>query len=395
MKHLGFWSIFSALVGIGLSFFADDRVVAVAEVVSKGFMNLLKFISLPVIFFSLAATIANLGDGKHVGKVLSVTLRYALFTTGIAALVALLLYQFIDPAFGLVKIGVPHHVPVFDVSLDEIIPDNLFVMFERHNVVAIVVFALIFGYLVTELPEAEQKFMAASLKSVFSLFLLMAELLMQLLPFVVWAFVLGISSQDNPLQTIELLGGYLLCVLLANAVQGLLVLPAMLAYYKVSVVNMIKAVWPALMMAAITKSSTATLPLTMRCVKEKTAIDPERSKVILPLCCTVNMNACAAFIYITVLFVSQINGIDFSLLDQVVWIALSVIAAFGNAGVPMGCYFMATAYLVNMNVPTDMMGLILPFYAFIDMVETPLNIWSDVSILAVIDRKSRVQTDPA
>ena len=53
----------------------------------------------------------------------------------------------------------------------------------------------------------------------------------------------------------------------------------------------------------------------------------------------------------------------------------------------MGYYFMASAYLVNMNVPTDMMGLILPFYAFIDMVETPLNIWSDVSILAVIDRK--------
>ena len=212
MKHLGFWSIFSALVGIGLSFFADDRAFAVAEVVSKGFMNLLQFISLPVIFFSLAATIANLGDGKHVGKVLSVTLRYALFTTGIAALIALLLYQFIDPAFGLVKIGVPHHVPVFDVSLDEIIPDNLFVMFERHNVVAIVVFALIFGYLVTELPQAEQKFMAASLKSVFSLFLLMlnsnAIITFCGVGICAWNF-----SQDNPLRTIELLGGYYVCCL--------------------------------------------------------------------------------------------------------------------------------------------------------------------------------------
>ena len=70
-------------------------------------MNLLKFIQPACDFLLLAATIANLGDGKHVGKVLSVTLRYALFTTGIAAIVALLLYQFIDPAFGLVKIGVP------------------------------------------------------------------------------------------------------------------------------------------------------------------------------------------------------------------------------------------------------------------------------------------------
>ena len=186
-----------------------------------------------------------------------------------------------------------------------------------------------------------------------------------------------------------------MCVLLANCVQGLIVLPAMLVYYRVSVLKMARAVWPALMMAAVTKSSTATLPLTMRCIDEKTSISKESSKVILPLCCTVNMNGCAAFIYITVLFVSQINGVEFSFVDQLVWIALSVIAAFGNAGVPMGCYFMASAYLVNMNVPTDMMGLILPFYAFIDMVETPLNIWSDVSILAVIDQKSHLQSESA
>ena len=99
------------------------------------------------------------------------------------------------------------------------------------------------------------------------------------------------------------------------------------------------------------------------------------------------MNACAAFIYITVLFVAQINGVDFTFFDQCVWVVLSIVAAFGNAGVPMGCYFMASAYLVNMNVPTDMMGIILPFYTLLDMVETPINIWSDVSILAIINKR--------
>ena len=86
------------------------------------------------------------------------------------------------------------------------------------------------------------------------------------------------------------------------------------------------------------------------------------------------MNGCAAFILITVLFVSAEAGLYFSLPMMMFWILLSTLAAIGNASVPMGCYFLASAFLVSMGVPIGVMGLILPIYAFIDMIETALNV---------------------
>lgn len=262
-------------------------------------------------------------------------------------------------------------------------------MFAQHNVVAIVLFALLLGLVVTQLPETERDFLAQALSSIYVLFLKMAQLIILLLPLVVWSFVIGLLQQESAYGTMSSLAGYLACVFGANLIQGLLILPILLWYFRINIWSLFSAVSPALLMAALTKSSTASLPLTLSCIEERTDVSKEKADVILPLCATVNMNGCAAFIYVTVLFVAQVNGIDFSLGEKWLWVALSVLAAFGNAGVPMGCFFMASAYLVSMNISTDMMGVILPFYTLIDMMETPINIWSDVCVLSIIDRQDR------
>ena len=379
------------LVGIALTFTDIQLIDDIAHVLSDNFMNLLKFISLPIIFFSLSATITSLGEREKAGAILLDTLRFSLGTTVVAALIAMALYQWVEPASGLVKPDVIAHAPVFEKGLSSLVPDNIFVMFADQNVVAIVLFALLFGWITLELPEKERDFVSLSVQSIFQLFLRIAIVLMQLLPFVIWAFVLGLLHQENPLQTLELLGRYFSVVLGANFIQGFVVLPVLLMIYQLKPFEVLKSVWPALVMAAVTKSSTATLPLTIDCAKRRAKFSEKRSEMILPLCSTINMNACSAFIYVTVLFVAQINGVTFSTLDMFIWVFLSVMAAFGNAGVPMGCYFMATAYLVNMNVPTEMMGLILPFYTLLDMVETPINVWSDFSILAILDRSGKAK----
>jgi Na+/H+-dicarboxylate symporter len=69
------------------------------------------------------------------------------------------------------------------------------------------------------------------------------------------------------------------------------------------------------------------------------------------------------------------------------WIGLATLAAIGNAGVPMGCYFLASSFLVGMNIPIQLMGLILPFYALLDMVETSLNIWSDSCVAVIVEKE--------
>ena len=116
-------------------------------------------------------------------------------------------------------------------------------------------------------------------------------------------------------------------------------------------------------------------------------MNPKIAGFSLPLCTVINMNGCAAFILTTVLFVAGANGHLFSPLDLAFWVFMSVLAAVGNAGVPMGCFFLSSALLMGMDVPLHMMGLILPFYALIDMEETALNVWSDISVVSIVDKE--------
>ena len=83
----------------------------------------------------------------------------------------------------------------------------------------------------------------------------------------------------------------------------------------------------------------------------------------------------------------QNNGAEIDILTMILWIFISTIAAVGNAGVPMGCFFLSASLLTSMNVPINLLGLILPFYSLIDMVETALNVWSDACVAKIIDER--------
>ena len=127
--------------------------------------------------------------------------------------------------------------------------------------------------------------------------------------------------------------------------------------------------------------------MAMRCAEENVGISRRVASFTLPLCTTINMNACAAFILITVLFVSMSQGMTYTLPEMGLWIILSTIAAIGNAGVPMGCYFWASAFLATMNIPLHILGVILPFYTLIDMLESAINVWSDSCVTAIVQKE--------
>ena len=144
--------------------------------------------------------------------------------------------------------------------------------------------------------------------------------------------------------------------------------------------------WPALTLAFFSKSSSAALPLSLKCAEERAHLNHKVARFSFPMCTTINMNACAAFIFITVIFVSQINGASFSYFQLILWIFIASISAVGNAAVPMGCYFLASSLLAANNVPIEILGLILPVYALIDMLETAINVWSDSCVCALVDK---------
>jgi Na+/H+-dicarboxylate symporter len=147
--------------------------------------------------------------------------------------------------------------------------------------------------------------------------------------------------------------------------------------------------WPALSLAFFTKSSCAAMPLAINCAENNLNVQKHISRFSFPLCTSFNMNACAGFILITFLFIAETHGQVFSVWSFVQWALLSTVIAMGHAGVPMGCFFLASALVAQANLPLTLIGIILPFYSLLDMLESAINLWSDSCITLILNKQVR------
>lgn len=380
--------ILALLLGGILGFFDLPFVVSLADVISKLFINMLKLISLPMIFLAIVSTLSRMTSLSEAGVLLRRILTYTVATTLIAATIGMILFLIIQPVnLGeAVGVAVPRQGNYLSFLI-KIIPENPVQPFLENNVLGMAFLAAIFSIAILKLPKEQNHLLRDLFGALFSALLKVTSALIFLMPIGIFAFTIqfvqSIKGNAAQLQQLMLYG---LCVIGANLIQGLIILPLMLKLRAGSPMRTARAMLPALTMAFFTKSSNATLPLALECAKNRLGVSDKTASFSLPLCSIINMNGCAAFILITLFFVCGSQGIVFSPLQMIPWIFLASFAAIGNAGVPMGCFFLTTAFLIGMGVPVELMGIILPLYSLFDMVETALNVWSDSCITAVVDK---------
>lgn len=361
-----------------------------AQAVSHVFINLLKLVSLPIIFLSLIATASSMEDVSEIKNLGKRVIKYTLLTTILAATVALGFFLLINPVQSHIDNQALAQTSVqgsYVTYLLNVIPSNIVQPFVENNVIGVLILAMLLSFAILTLPVETRKVLHTFFSGLYGAIMKITTWVVRFMPIAIWAFItLFILDMHKGLE-LKSLALYLACVLLANLFQGFVVLPLLLKWKQLSPVRMAKGMLPALYVAFFTKSSSATLPMAMKCAEERLGVSRKIASFSLPLCTTINMNGCAGFILITVLFVSMSNGISFSMAEMLVWIFIATIAAVGNAGVPMGCYFLASAFLAAMNVPLNILGVILPFYTLIDMVETAINVWSDSCVTAIVHKE--------
>jgi len=401
MKRYTFFStiwliVYAFILGTITAYSSITMLLSLAEGVSNIFINLLMLISLPLIFLSITSTISGMEsfeDMKQLGKK---TIKYTFSTTIIAATIALVLFKIINPVREIISTAPNQVKNVGGISryfsfLAKIIPSNVIETFgDNSNVASVVFLAIMISFAVLSLPTENKKFIHLFFYNFFSAILKITNFIIFLIPIGVWAFVtisVKNMTQGSSEVSVKGIALYILCIALANTLQGVVVLPLLLKFKGISPIQTLKGASQALMVAFFSKSSTTALPITLKNTITNLNVSPRVANFTIPLCTTINMNGCAAFILTTVLFVSISNGISFSLLDMILWIFIATFAAIGNAGVPMGCYFLASAFLASLDVPLYIMGVILPIHAILDMPETTLNVWSDVCITKVIDKE--------
>lgn len=365
----------------------------VATTVSEIFINLLKLVSLPIIFLSIVSTASGMESLNEIKSLGKRVIKYTLLTTVIAAAIGLILFVAIDPVSVHAPAGQVNEVPAatqqgsYFAYLIKSIPSNIVQPFSENHVIGVLFIAMILSIAILSLPTQNRVVLHSFFSSLYAAIMKITTWIVRLMPLAIWAFItLFIKDMRQGLE-VKSLALYLACVILANLVQAFIVLPLLLKFKKISPMRMARGMMPALSVAFFTKSSSAALPMAMRCAQENIKMAPKVANFTLPLCTTINMNGCAAFILITVLFVSMSNGVAFSGPEMFLWIFIATLAAVGNAGVPMGCYFLASAFLAAMNVPLNILGIILPFYTMIDMLESAINVWSDSCVAAVVDKE--------
>lgn len=378
-------------LGIFCGFINVPLLLNFANSITELFLKAFKLIGAPIVFFSLSSCITGMkgfDEIKHIGKKI---ITYTFSTTLIASFVALILFLLIRPISpihsNIVEVEPTQHLSTYLSFLFQIIPDNLLSPFINNNIISVAFLGAIIGLATLHLPEKNKKSLHLLFSSIFSLILKITEYLIYLMPLAIWAFSMTFSTEIlSGKAEITHLALYAICVLGSNLLQGFLILPLFLKWKKLSPLKIAKGMYPALLTAFFSKSSNTALPIAIKCAEKNLKITPKVAKVTFPMCSVINMNGCASFMLTTVLFVSTSNGISFSPLDLVIWVFLATFAAIGNAGVPMGCYFLSSAFLVGMGVPLHILGLILPLYAIFDMVETALNVWSDSTIAAAVEQ---------
>ena len=389
MKKTALW-IGALVVGAILGLLGQNWLNGLMDFVATVYTRLFQLLAVPTIVLAVITTFATFGS-KGSGRIFGRTLIYTLLTTFAAAAVGALLYVLIVPGNLPVESLSQSDVAAVDVPeqtyydhILSVIPNNIVKPFLEGNVLSLLLLAFAVGIGLSKLPESENKIIVVKgLLGLQDLLFLLIRGLIWSLPLGILAFSAQLSAQVSAGIVADSIGKYVLVVLGGNVIQFFIILPLFLLARGLNPIHVLGRMMPAVLMALFTKSSAATLPVTMESAEQRLGVRKDISRFVLPICTTINMNGCAAFILVTSLFVMQNGGTPITFGTILLWILISVVSAVGNAGVPMGCFFLTLSLMSGIGAPIAILGIILPIYTIIDMVETAENVWSDSCVCAM------------
>jgi len=391
MKRTLIW-IGALIVGALLGLLGIDWLNTVMDFIATVYTRLFQLLAVPTIVLAVITTFATFGS-QGSGRIFGRTLTYTLLTTFAAAAVGAILFVLIVPgnlpleALGNSTETVDAPQTSYIDHIISIIPNNIVRPILEGNVLSLLLLAFAVGIGLSKLPESENKAVVVKgLSGLQELLFLLIRGLIWTLPLGIIAFSAQLSAQISAGVVADSIGKYVLVVLGGNVIQFFVVLPLFLLSRGMNPIHVLGKMMPAVLMALFTKSSAATLPVTMETAENRLGVRKNITRFVLPICTTINMNGCAAFILVTSLFVMQNGGTPITLSTILLWIVISVVSAIGNAGVPMGCYFLTLSLMSGIGAPVAILGIILPIYTIIDMIETAENVWSDSCVSAMVNK---------
>ena len=396
--------IAGAAVGIALGFEPDKAkdFVYYTKFFGDVFINLLKMIVVPTIFLSLIAGASSITP-EQLGKVGLKTLIYYMITSVIAIGIGLILANVFQPGMGLGIVGtataaakVATKPGLSDVML-AIIPTNPVASLAKGDVLPIIFFALIFGIALAILRDSKDEHISKYANEFYNLVTIGAEAMykivggvMQYAPIGVFVLISGVFATQGP----KVVGPLMFFTMLAYAgfiLHLFLGYGGLLAVYRLSIFKFLAGAREASITAFVTRSSNATLPITMRVTEEELGAPRSIAAFALPIGATVNMDGTAIYLSIGAMFIGNAVGLPLGFEQQLYLMLVATLAAIGAAGVPGAGAIMMLMVLEVVGLPVTAGSAVAACYAMIlgidallDMGRTCMNVTGDITGVVVV-----------
>lgn len=392
-------------IGVGLGFSALGKAspvtqngLYVAGIVGTLFVDLLKMVLVPLVFTSIAVGVASLRAHKQMHRVWVVTLGFFVLSMAIAIVLGLSAANIFEPGKGLQLSMFADATAAFQtkqMSMSQFVSQFLHAIFvnpvaalAQGNVLAVVVFALILGVALV-IGGERYKNLLQLLQELLEISLMIVGWIMRLAPLGIMALLINLAAtQDAAL--IKTLGYFVAVVIGTTLVHGVIALPLIL--YLVTGVTPLqfwRGAREALITAFATSSSSATLPVTLRCVEQHLHVKRDIAGFVVPLGATVNMDGTALYEAAAALFVANLAGIDLNLGQQLVVFFTAMLGAIGAPGIPSAGMVTMIVVLQSVGLPVEAIAILLPIDRLLDTVRTAVNVEDDMIASMVVQKLTR------
>ena len=356
------------------------------------FLNMIKMIVVPMVFFSITAGVASLGDLKKLRNIgVKVVGLYAL-TSALCVGLGLIMANIINPGKGFDLTALSQStdyeaqaMPSIIDTLIDMFPSNIFTSFTNTNMLQIIVFSVFLGVALIMMGKEGERLLAGVQSCANAMYKITA-IVMEFSPIGVCA-LLADSVGAYGLKIFGPLGKLILTVYASDVILVLLMyIPMVALLAKFPVKKWLQGIWEVWVVTASTTSSSGSLPITTSVTNDEFGVSSELSSFSLPLGATINMNGGCIYYAAAIVMTAQIYGMNLTPSALVNIIISTVLVAMGCPGVPGGAIIMTTILLTNMGLPLEIVGLIAGIFRLIDMANTTFNVTGDVVTTMVVAR---------
>lgn len=356
------------------------------------FLNALKMVAVPLIVAAVITGVASLGDVRKLGRPGGVTFLIFIITMLMSATIGMSLAEIFNPGgdFKLIpqvsNVGEIANTSIGDVLIG-LISSNIIASAANMELLQLIVFAIIFGAALTVTGE-KGKPVTDFFEGLNNVMMVIVGWIMIFTPIGVFGLIIKPIAQagggDEILTTFGAVGNYMIVSVIGLLLQSVILL-IILYLFTGRALNYLRDVFPALLTAFSTSSSSATVPLSMECATEH-GLKKTPVRFVIPLGSTVNMNGTAVYQGVACIFLAQVYNVQFGIEQYFLVAATATLASIGSAGIPQGGHVMTLMLFSIVGIPAEGFALILSVDWIMDRARTTLNVWGDLVSAAILDR---------